>query len=66
MSKAKYERGSVITTIEELSKQENIYFGKKIINKGFFQNWSLRYCLWQLAWGHLYKAEIKELSLKKR
>ena len=65
MSKAIYEQGEVIESIEELAKQDFIYCRSKIIPKGFFQNWSLHYCLQELNYGRLYYANRKEL-IKKR
>ena len=65
MSKARYEQGEMIESIEELAKQDFIYCRNKIIPKGFFQNWSLHYCLRELDLGSLYYANRKEL-IKKR
>ena len=65
MSKARYEQGEMIKSIEELAKQDFIYCRNKIIPKGFFQNWSLHYCLKVLDFGMLYYANRKEL-IKKR
>lgn len=34
-----------ITSLDELMKQEKVYFNGKKMSKGFYQNWQLRYAL---------------------
>lgn len=38
----KYRQGDRITSLDDMMKQELVYFHGKIYHKGWFQNWSLR------------------------
>lgn len=42
-----YRPGDKITSLDELMKQELVYFNHKITNKGWFQNW-------QIGWANHY------------
>lgn len=39
----KYRRGGHITSIDELMKQDLVYFFDRIYSKGWFQNWNLHW-----------------------
>jgi len=43
VSKSKYINGDFITGLDILYNQEVVYFRDKITNRGWFQNWQLRY-----------------------
>ena len=38
---SKYIKGEPITSLDELMKQEFVYFGGKVVNVGWFQNWQI-------------------------
>jgi len=42
MSKSKYEKGEVITSIDDMMNQEFIYFRDKVTHCGWFGSWQLR------------------------
>lgn len=42
MSKRKYKPGPPIRTLDELAKQDFIYFFGRILPRGWFMNWQLR------------------------
>lgn len=44
---SKYIKGEPITSLDELMKQEFVYFGGKVVNVGWFQNW-------QIGWTNRY------------
>lgn len=44
---SKYIKGEPITSLDELMKQEFVYFGGKVVNVGWFQNW-------QIGWVNRY------------
>lgn len=58
----KYTKGDVITTIEELDKQEFIYFNNKIYHHGWWSSWQYRMVVRYLNNGWLYKAIKKEIK----
>lgn len=53
----KYKQGSRIFCIEELAKQNVIFFNGKAIHRGFFQSWQIRYAIVQIEAGRLFHAE---------
>lgn len=55
--KRKYRRGKQITSLDELSKQEFIYFFDKITHNGWFMSWQFRLAKRYLDRGYLYYAE---------
>ncbi len=44
MSKRKYRRGGHIMSLDELARQEIIFFRKQPVHFGWFGNWQLRMC----------------------
>lgn len=40
--KRKYQKGKKITSLDELSKQEFVYFYDKITHNGWFMSWQFR------------------------
>jgi hypothetical protein len=43
MSKRKYEPGGYIISLDKLMKQEFVYCAGKLVHKGWFGSWQLRY-----------------------
>lgn len=41
-SKKRYRKGGHILSLDELARQEFVYWNDKITHRGWFQNWSLR------------------------
>ena len=39
----KYSKGELITSIDELMKQDVVYIKDRVMNRGWFQNWQLRF-----------------------
>lgn len=67
--KKKYKKGEIITSIDELEKQEFIYISygngyEKILHEGFFKSWQLRLLAFYIRAGRLYSA-VKELEDEK-
>lgn len=52
----KYRKGRLITSIDELSKQDFIYMNDKIYHQGWFQSWPLRTIMIGLENNRLYSA----------
>ena len=55
--KRKYRKGDPITSLDELSKQEFIYFFDKITHRGWFMSWQFRMAKQFIERGCLYYAE---------
>ena len=55
--KRKYRKGNPITSLDELSKQEFIYFFDKITHCGWFMSWQLCMAKRYIDRGFLYYAE---------
>lgn len=55
--KRKYRKGKQITSLDELAKQEFIYFHHKITHCGWFMSWQFRMTQILLERGVLYYAE---------
>lgn len=55
--KRKYRKGEKITSLDELMKQEFVYFYDKILNYGFFGSWQLRFAQLAIQNGKLFYAE---------
>lgn len=53
----KYRKGSRITCMEELVKQDVVFFREKVLHRGFFQSWQIRYAIIQIERGTLFRAE---------
>jgi hypothetical protein len=52
----KYKKGDPITSLDELMKQEFIYYRHKITHKGWFMSWPLRSVENYISAGRLFKA----------
>ena len=57
MSKRKYRKGDKITSLDEVAKQEFVYFYDKITHCGWFGSWQLRFVANYIEQGCLYYAE---------
>ena len=57
MYKRKYKKGEQITSLDELYKQEFIYFHHKITHCCWFRSWQFRFAYTWMAAGYLYYAE---------
>lgn len=55
--KRKYRKGAKITSLDELAKQEFIYFHDKITHTGWFMPWQFRLADRYIQRGTLYYAE---------
>lgn len=55
--KRKYRKGEKITSLDELAKQEFIYFWDKITHAGWFTSWKFRLAEQYVQRGVLYYAE---------
>lgn len=53
----KYKKGSRITCIEELVKQDVVFFRDKVLHRSFFQSWQIHYAIVQIEKGVLFRAE---------
>lgn len=63
--KKKYKKGEIITSFDELEKQEFIYitYGngyEKILHEGFFKSWQFRLLELYIRNGFIYRAEKME------
>ena len=52
----KYIKGEQIKSLDELMKQEFIYFGGKVVNVGWFQNWQIVMANLYIKYGHIFEA----------
>lgn len=57
MYKRKYRKGKQISSLDELYKQEFIYFQHKITHCGWFRSWQFRLANDLMMRGCLYYAE---------
>ena len=55
--KRKYRKGSKILSLDELAKQEFVYFFDKITHRGWFTSWQFRLAQSYIERGWLYQAE---------
>lgn len=55
--KRKYRKGAKITSLDELARQEFIYFHDKITHAGWFMSWQFRLAARYIERGCLYFAE---------
>lgn len=56
----KYKKGSRITCLEELVRQDVVFFSDKVLHRSFFQSWQIRYAVFQIEHGTLFRAERVE------
>ena len=54
---SKYIRGSQISCMEELVKQNVVFFHEKALHRSFFLSWQIRYALVQIEKGTLFRAD---------
>jgi hypothetical protein len=67
MSKRKYRKGEKITSLDELAKQEFIYFFDKITHCGWFMSWQFILAEMYIRRGWLYYAvKIEEEDNEQR
>lgn len=57
MYKRKYKKGKQITSLDELCKQEFIFFFDKITHNGWFMSWQTRLARYYIEKGWLFVAE---------
>ena len=55
--KRKFRKGEKITSLDELAKQEFVYFFDKITHAGWFCSWQIRHAAQYIERGCLYLAE---------
>ena len=55
--KRKYRKGAKITSLDELVKQEFVYFYDKITHIGWAKSWQVRLALGYIERGCIYYAE---------
>lgn len=60
MSKRKYRKGDKITSLDELAKQEFVYFFDKITHHGWFKSWQFSLAERYIERGCLYYATKNE------
>ena len=58
--KRKYQKGEPITSLDELAKQEFIYFSDKITHHGWFMSWQTSLAKRYIERGWLYYAIRKD------
>lgn len=57
----KYRKGDKITSLDELSKQEFIYFFDRLIHNGWFMSWQYRLAQRYIRCGWLFYA-VKKMT----
>ena len=57
MNKRKYKPGGYIISLDDLMKQEFVYCAGKLVHKGWFGSWQLRYANSELARLHIREAK---------
>ena len=60
MNKRKYEPGGYIISLDKLMKQKFVYCAGKLVHKGWFGSWQLRYANSELI--RLRIREAKEIK----
>lgn len=55
--KRKYRKGAVITSLDELAKQECVYYGNRIVHAEWFMPWQFHLAVTCIRNGWLYYAE---------
>lgn len=56
----KYIKGDLITSLDELSRQEFIFHNHKVLHRGWFMSWGIRNTLDQIKRGNIWKAKKTE------
>lgn len=60
----KYKKGSRITCLEELVRQDVVFFRDKVLHRSFFQLWQIRYAIIQIERGTLFRADERSVPMK--
>lgn len=60
----KYRKGSRITCMEELVRQDVVFFRDKVLHRSFFQSWQIRYAINQIERGTLFRADERYVPMK--
>ena len=58
-SKSKFHKGGPVLSLDELARQEFVYFHDKIYHRGWFASWQLSWCAARIKFGEIRYA-IKE------
>lgn len=58
--KRKYQKGEPIKSLDELQKQDFIYFVDKITHCGWFRSWQIKLAILYIERGYLYYAIRKD------
>jgi hypothetical protein len=58
-----FEKGKRITSLDEVAKQEFVYWRHKVYHSGWFMSWQTRFLLCQIQSGHIhYAKKIKKVE----
>lgn len=57
MPNSKYRPGGRITSIDQLAKEEFVYFNNRLIHRGWFMSWHLRFAQHMINSDRLYRAD---------
>ena len=57
--RSKYRKGGPILSLDELARQEFVFFHEKVYHRGWFASWQLSWCAARVKFGELQYA-IKE------
>lgn len=49
--------GQKIESLDKLAEQKFIFYNGKLMNRGFFQNWQIRFAVKALQDGSIYEAK---------
>ena len=60
MSKPKYKKGALITSLDDLANQEFVYVFDKITHSGWFLSWQFRLAKDYINRGVVYRADRRE------
>lgn len=59
----KYEKGELITSLDELMEQDFIFWCGKVYHKGWVQSWQIRMVNEQMKRGNIFKAKRKAVPV---
>ena len=57
MPNSKYRPGGLITSVAQLANAEFIYFNNKLLHRGWFMSWQLRFAQRMVEENRLYRAD---------
>ena len=57
MPESKYRPGGLITSVDQLAREEFIYFNNKLMHRGWFMSWQLRFAQRMVEENRLYRAD---------